>query len=65
MRSLFYFKKEDADIEKKGNVNVLRYSLQVVMLNKLRSYNVITEEEFKKIKNRLMQDYNIISDWTA
>ena len=65
MRSLFYFKKEGADIEKKETINVLRYSMQLVMLNKLRSYNAITEEEYQRIKARLMQDYNVISEWTA
>ena len=65
MRSLFYFKKEGADIEKKGTINVLRYSMQLVLLNKLWSYKTITEEEYQKIKARLMQDYNVVSEWTA
>lgn len=50
-------------MEKKRDV--LRYSMQIVMLNKLYDLKVITENEFKKIKSRLMQDYDIISDWTA
>ena len=67
MRPLFKSCKEDV-IQlkgKKGDKSVLRYSIQLVMLNKLRNFNVITEDEYAKIKSRLMQDYDIISDWTA
>lgn len=67
MRPLFKSCKEDVRQlkGKKGDKSVLRYSIQLVMLNKLRNFNVITEDEYAKIKSRLMQDYDIISDWTA
>ena len=49
-------------IEKK---RLLRYSMQLSMLRQLLNKKLISEFEDKKIKKRLMRDYNIVSDITA
>ena len=49
-------------IEKK---RLLRYSIQLSMLRQLLNKKLISEFEYKKIKKRLMKDYNIVSDITA
>jgi len=49
-------------IEKK---RLLRYSMQLSMLRQLLNKKLISEFEYKKIKKRLMRDYNIVSDITA
>lgn len=49
-------------IEKK---RLLRYSMQLSMLRQLLNKKLISEFECKKIKKRLMKDYNIVSDITA
>lgn len=42
--------------------NLIRYSMQLAMLNQLRDRELVTEEEYHEIKKRLMQDYQIVSD---
>ncbi|MCB8818587.1 hypothetical protein SAMN05446037_102527 [Anaerovirgula multivorans] len=45
--------------------NLIRYSMQIAMLGQLLALALITEKEFSLIKNRLMQDYGVISDLTS
>ncbi len=40
---------------------VLRYSMQLAMLNQLLRKKMITESEYEKIKRQLMNDYHIVS----
>lgn len=47
------------------NKKILRYSMQLSMLRQLLNKKLINEFEYEKIKKRLMNDYNIISDITA
>ena len=47
------------------NGKLIRYSLQLAMLLKLLNAELISKDEFNKIKCRLMSDYNIISDLTT
>ena len=44
---------------------LIRYSMQIAMLKQLRAMALITDTEFSLIKNRLMQDYSVISDFTS
>lgn len=44
---------------------VLRYSMQLAMLNQLLRKKMITESEYEKIKRQLMNDYHIVSDICA
>jgi hypothetical protein len=44
---------------------LIRYSMQIAMLGQLLSLALITEKEFTLIKNKLMNDYGIISDLTS
>jgi hypothetical protein len=39
--------------------------MQIAMLGQLLALTLITEKEFSLIKNRLMQDYGVISDLTS
>ena len=55
----------DAKKTFKANGNIIRYSVQRVMLLKLYKNNMISEKEYKKIKEQLMADYKILSDLTA
>ncbi len=41
---------------------VLRYSLQLAMLSKLLSNELITKSEYEKIRSKLMEKYNVISE---
>lgn len=41
---------------------MLRYSIQLAMLKQLLDMKLITELEYRKIKNQLMRDYNVVSD---
>jgi hypothetical protein len=43
---------------------LIRYSMQIAMLGQLLALALITESEFSLIKNKLMQDYGVISDLT-
>lgn len=44
---------------------LIRYSMQIAMLKKLLICKLISEEEYKAVKKRLMKDYKIISDITS
>ncbi|HBN28968.1 MAG TPA: conjugal transfer protein [Clostridiaceae bacterium] len=44
---------------------LIRYSMQIAMLGQLLSLALITEKEFILIKNKLMQDYGVVSDLTS
>jgi len=41
---------------------LLRYSMQLAMLKQLLDKELITENEYTKIKIVLMQDYGVISE---
>ena len=45
--------------------DIMRYSMQLAMLKQLLDKNLITEKEYIMIKNKLMQDYNIYSNFSA
>jgi hypothetical protein len=47
------------------NDRLIRYSMQIAMLKQLLFLALINEKEFSLIKNKLMQDYGIISDLTS
>ena len=44
---------------------VLRYSMQLALLNQLRDRKLISEREYILIKSSLMRDYKIVSDLTT
>lgn len=44
---------------------LIRYSMQLAFLQQLLEKQLITEKEYSLIKNRLMKDYNVISDLTS
>lgn len=44
---------------------LLKYSMQLAMLGQLLAKNMITENEYRKIEERLKKDYGIISDITT
>ena len=41
---------------------LLRYSLQLAMLSRLLSNQLITRSEYKKVRSKLMEKYNVISE---
>lgn len=41
---------------------ILRYSLQLAMLSKLLSNELINRSEYEKIRSKLMEKYNVISE---
>jgi hypothetical protein len=45
--------------------DLIKYSMQIAMLKQLLSRKLITEEEYRKIKSRLMKDYGVFSDITS
>lgn len=47
------------------NEKLLQYSKELSLLSQLLQSNLITETEYQKIKTKLMNEYNIISDITA
>lgn len=47
------------------NKNLIRYSVQIAMLKQLLAKKLITDKEYHLVKNRLMKDYQIISDITS
>ena len=49
------------DMEK----TLIRYSMQIAMLNQLLARKMISEKEYALVKSKLMQDYKIVSDITA
>ena len=44
---------------------LIRYSIQLSMLKQLYDKKLITENEYLLLINRLMKDYNVVSDVTA
>ena len=44
---------------------LMRYSMQLIMLQKLLRYKLLSESEYIAVKERLMKDYGIVSDFTA
>lgn len=44
---------------------LIRYSMQIAMLRQLLTLALINEKEFALIKNKLMQDYGVVSDLTS
>lgn len=44
---------------------LLQYSKELSLLSQLLQSKLITETEYQKIKMKLMNEYNIISDITA
>ena len=55
------YKQGGIDMEKK----LIRYSMQIAMLNQLLARKMISEREYALVKSKLMQDYKIVSDITA
>lgn len=54
--------------ERKGWVEakkLIRYSIQLSMLKQLYDKKLITENEYLLFRNKLMKDYNVVSDITA
>ncbi|VBB08639.1 Hypothetical protein LUCI_3917 [Lucifera butyrica] len=44
---------------------LIQYSMQIAMLKQLLSRSLITADEYKAIKSKLMKDYGITSDIMA
>ncbi|EDT72674.1 SHOCT domain-containing protein [Clostridium perfringens] len=44
---------------------LIRYTMQLAMLKQLLEKELISIDEYNIVKNRLMKDYNIISDITT
>ena len=57
------------EINKQGGIDMekklIRYSMQIAMLNQLLARKMISEKEYALVKSKLMQDYKIVSDITA
>lgn len=47
------------------NEKLLQYSKELSLLSQLLQSKLITETEYQKIKTKLMNEYNIISDIKA
>ena len=62
---------EQNNMKCKGNIGakqcgrLMRYSMQLIMLQKLLRYKLLSEREYIAVKERLMKDYGIVSDFTA
>ena len=48
-----------------SNEKLLQYSKELSLLSQLLKSGMITETEYQKIKIKLMNVYNIVSDLTA
>ncbi|CCL20398.1 TPA: SHOCT domain-containing protein [Clostridioides difficile] len=44
---------------------LIRYTMQLAMLKQLLEKQLISIDEYNIVKNKLMKDYNIISDITT
>ncbi|HBF4557140.1 SHOCT domain-containing protein [Clostridioides difficile] len=44
---------------------LIRYTIQLAMLKQLLEKELISIDEYNIVKNKLMKDYNIISDITT
>ena len=45
--------------------NMMRYSMQLAMLKQLLDKKLISEKEYTIIKNKLMNDYKVFSNFTG
>ncbi|MCT1905252.1 SHOCT domain-containing protein [Oceanobacillus sojae] len=45
--------------------NLILYSMQISMLKQLLTHKLISEEEYKLVKSKLMKEFHIISDITG
>ena len=43
--------------------DLIRYSMQLAMLKQLLIKSLITDKEYLVIKNKLMKDYNVASNF--
>mgnify|MGYP004506300813 CR=1 FL=1 len=43
--------------------DLIRYSMQLAMLKQLLSKSLITDKEYSIIKNKLMKDYDVASNF--
>lgn len=48
--------------EQKGANPLIRYSLQLAMLSRLLSNKLITQSEYDKVRIKLMEKFNVISE---
>lgn len=44
--------------------DMVKYSMQLAMLKQLLDKKLITEKEYTMIKNKLMNDYKVFSNFT-
>lgn len=47
------------------NQKLIKYSMQIAMLQQLKNINLISDKEFLMVKRRIMQEYGILSDLTC
>jgi hypothetical protein len=58
------FKIDDVRINvtaKNNTKNLVRYGMQLAMLNRLLSYKMMTEKEYHKVNEQLKNDYKVAS----
>lgn len=48
-----------------NNEKLLQYSMSLSLLSQLQKGKQITDKEYHEIKEKLMKEYNILSDLTA
>jgi len=48
--------------EPMGDNAIIRYSLQLAMLSRLLSNELITRSEYEKVRSKLMDKYSVISE---
>ena len=46
-------------------MKLLNYSIQLSMLRSLLNKKLINENEYMKVKKKLMEDYGVVSDITT
>lgn len=46
---------------KNGTKDLIRYGMQLAMLNRLLSHKLMTEKEYHKVNEQLRNDYRIVS----
>lgn len=65
------FSMEQNNMKCTGNIGakqcgrLMRYSMQLIMLQKLLRYKLLSEREYIAVKERLMKGYGIVSDFIA
>jgi len=52
---------QTATIAKNGTKDLVRYGMQLAMLNRLLSQNLMTEKEYQKVNGQLKYDYGIVA----